>query len=478
MVEMVKPAAVLEHLAVTVYQLRTPELGDSTYIVSSADEAAVVDVQRDVDRCEAALDALGVRLVAVLETHVHNDYVTGGPELARRRSASYIVPRDSGYLGGQAIFEGDAIEVGRIRVRPLFTPGHTPHHLSYEIALGEEVLAVLSGGSVLVGAVGRSDLISPDLTESLTREQYRSAAKIGELPEPAVIGPTHGAGSFCTSSPAADETWTTVGREKERNPAFLIRDEDEFVRRQLAGLGAYPAYYAQMGPINRSGSRPWPSADLEDLASGALPDLIANGVVAVDIRPRLEFAAEHLPGSVNIELDGPFSAYLGWIFPWNSRFIFVSSTKQMAVEAARQAARIGIDNVEGWVRADGWREAAVTTASYRSIGIEDLKDELAGSGEWRVLDVRQESERAAQIPGSLHIPIQDLRARAPELASRPGTTFVHCASGYRAAIASGLLEASGVDVVHVNGSFQEWLDRERRTTGPGGPLSRVNSRSI
>ena len=446
------PAVVLEHEAVTVYQLRTPELGDSTYIVTSADEAAVVDAQRDVQRCGAALDSLGVRLVAVLETHVHNDYVTGGPELARLRSASYIVPRHSGYEGGRAVFEGDQIEVGRIRVRPLFTPGHTPHHLSYEIALGDEVLGVLSGGSVLVGAVGRSDLISPDLTESLTRQQYRSAAKIGELPEPAGIGPTHGAGSFCTSSPASNETWTTVGKEKERNPAFLIRDEDEFVRRQLAGLGPYPAYYTQMGPINRSGSMRWPATPLEEVTPERLPQLLAQGVALVDIRSRLEFAKEHLSGAINIELDGPFSAYLGWIFPWATRFVFLASTQQDAQEAAHQAARIGIDTVEGWLSASAWKNADLSVASYPSIDMENLKAELSGR---RVLDVRQDSEwSAGHIRGAVHVPIQNVPAKAPELASQPGTTYVYCASGYRAAIATSILQASGVDVIHVNGGFE------------------------
>ena len=448
---------VLQHPAVTVYQLRTPELGDSTYIVTSAHEAAVVDGQRDVDRCEAALDLLGVRLVAVLETHVHNDYVTGGPELARLRSASYIVPRDSGYEGGRAVFEGDQIEVGRVHVRPLFTPGHTPHHLSYEIVLGDEVLGVLTGGSVLVGSVGRSDLISPDLTDGLTREQYRSAAKIGELPDPAVIGPTHGAGSFCTSSPASDETWTTVGREKGRNPAFLIRDEDEFVRRQLAGLGAYPAYYAQMAPINRSGSRPWPQTRLEELSPERLSGLAAGGAVVVDVRPRLEFALEHLSGAVNIELDGPLSAYLGWIFPWGTRFVLVASTEQEAVEAARQAARIGIDSVQGWMREGAWKNTDLAVASYRSVDMNKLNIELSGPEQARVLDVRQDSEwSAGHIPGAVQVPIQNVLAKAPELSLQPGRTYVHCASGYRSAIAASILEASGVEVVHVDGGFQDW----------------------
>lgn len=451
------PEVVLRHQSVTVHQLRTPELGDSTYIVTSGNEAAVIDPQRDVERCEALLDALGARLTAVLETHVHNDYVSGGPDLARRRSADYLVPRDSDCEGGRSVYEGDQIALGAVALRPLFTPGHTPHHLSYEIAAGGEVLAVLSGGSVLVGAVGRSDLISPDRTVELTRQQYRSAAKIGELPGPAVIGPTHGAGSFCTSSPASDATWTTVALEKERNPAFLILEEDEFVRRQLSGLGPYPAYYSQMAGINRSGARPWPPVAPEEFPAARLAESMKEpDLVVVDLRPRLDFARQHLAGAVNVELEGPFSAYLGWVFPWGTRFLLISSSQAEAQQAATQAARIGIDGVVGWSRPAGWAAAGLAVASYDSIPISELGPRLSRAGAQRVLDVRQASEReTAMIPDSLHVPVQEIRAQAPALAAWEGTTFVHCASGYRAAIATSVLQAAGAEVVHVDGGLDQ-----------------------
>jgi len=194
----------------------------------------------------------------------------------------------------------DALARSAIRLRPLFTPGHTPHHLSYEIIVGSSILSVLSGGSLLVGAVGRTDLISPEQTEALTRQQYRSAHKIGSLPEPVVVGPTHGGGSFCTSSPASDETWTTVGQEKRRNPALLAADEASFIRQQLEGLGPYPAYYAEMGPINRDGSRPWPGRPLEPLSAARVQELVAGDRERRDVLARgeaahLRVAAEALP---------------------------------------------------------------------------------------------------------------------------------------------------------------------------------------
>ena len=444
----------------SLWQLHTAELGDSSYIVVSGGVAAVVDPQRDTPRYTAALDQLGPRLVAVVETHMHNDYLSGGPELARIGSAAYVVPEGSGYEGRhQPVSERDEIPVGRVRLRPLFTPGHTPNHLSYAIVVEGAVLCVLSGGSLLVGAVGRTDLISPEQTEALTRRQYRSAAKIARLPEPVVVGPTHGGGSFCTSSPASDETWTTVGKEKRRNPALLAADEASFIRQQLEGLSPYPAYYAEMGPINRGGSRPWPGRPLEALSADRVHTLIAEGTVLIDTRPRKQFAASHIPGSTNIELEGPFSAYLGWIFPMRSRFVLVSRSGEEAGEAVRQAARIGIDTIAGWLAGGvtAWEEAEFALISYPTIAMQQLQQERQVAGDRKVLDVRQDSEwNSGHFPGAAHVPIQSVPAQAAELAAGGRKLYVHCASGYRAGIAASLLQAAGADVVHVNGGIEDW----------------------
>lgn len=454
--------AMLEDPAVpvAVYQLRTAELGDSTYLVVCGDEAAVVDPQRDVERCTVALRELGVRLTAVLETHIHNDYLTGGPELARAHGAAYVVPDDAGYVGEhRAAREGDEFAVGTVTLRPLFTPGHTPHHLSYEIVAGGQAVAVLSGGCVLVGAMGRTDLVSPELTEPLAHAQYHSARRIGALPDPTTVGPTHGAGSFCTSSAAAGETWTTVGRERGRNPAFLAAGEEDFVRRQLSGLSPHPAYYAEMGPINRAGSRPWPARPLEVLQAGTVRDRMRRGVSVVDTRERHEFAAGHVPGSVNIELDGSFSAYLGWLFPFGTRFLLISTTPEEVDEASTQAFRIGIDTIDGRLAngIDGWRDAGLELAAYPSIGMGDLGEDVVGSPDTRVLDVRQDAEwLAGHVPGADHVPIQDVPERARELAGDARTTYVHCASGFRSAMAASLLDAAGAAVVHVDGLFETW----------------------
>jgi hydroxyacylglutathione hydrolase len=445
-------------LAVT--QIETPGLGDNSYVVRVGDEVAVVDPQRDLDRIETAMG--DGRLVAVLETHVHNDYVSGGPALARRHGAVYAVPAEAGYrTEHRPLAEGDEIAVGGLRLRALRTPGHTPHHTSYLLVDGDAVLAVFSGGCVMVGACGRTDLVSPDLTEELTRAQYRSAARIGALADPTTIAPTHGAGSFCAASAAASETWTTVGRERTRNPAFLAAGEDDFVRGQLSGLLAYPAYYAHMAELNRGGPDGWAPAPPADLDPEEVERRVAGGAVLVDGRSRHAFAAGHVPGSVNIELDPSFSTYIGWLFPFRSRLVLVLAPGQDAVEAVRQCARIGIETVEGVLAGgvDAWTASGRRLESYPVTDVDGM-EAARHDGGVRTLDVRQPLEWAdGHVPGATHIHVADLPARVGELDGVKEPIYVYCRTGHRAAMAASLLAGGGLDAVLVDGGFPDWAER-------------------
>ena len=435
---------------VEIVQFQTAGLGDSSYLLRSGGEAAVIDPQRDIDRFRQALR--GLRVVAVVETHVHNDYVSGGPALAREFGAAYVVPTGAGYeLEHRAVGDGDEVQVGAVRLRALHTPGHTAHHMSYAVVEGDGVRAVFSGGSVLVGACGRTDLISPELTESLTRDQYRSAQRIGALPPPAAIGPTHGAGSFCAASAPSDDTWTTVAREKTRNPAYLAESEDDFVRQQLAGLPDY----REMAPINRCGAPAWEPAAPERLGADRVDELVAAGAVVVDGRPRQAFAAAHLPGSVNNELDSDFATYLGWLYPFGTRFVLVLDASQDALEAVRQAARIGIETIAGVTDVETWRAAGRAVATGEMVDVDALRAAMARNGA-RVLDVRQEQEwRDGHVPGTAHIHVADLPGRTAEMR---GTTpvYTYCRSGRRAAMAASILEAAGIPAVAVDGGFDDW----------------------
>lgn len=466
---------------VEIHQITTPGLGDHSYVLCSAGLAAVIDPQRDVDRIERVVAALGATVAVVAETHVHNDYVSGGRALAQSTGAVHLLPAKGGYrFEHQAAEDGDEVKVGLVSLRAIHTPGHTPHHMSYVVVSGDEERVVFSGGSVLVGACGRTDLISAELTEELTRLQYRSAQRIGSQPEATAVGPTHGRGSFCSASAGGSDTWTTVAKERLRNPAFLAPSEDSFVTGQLAGLLAYPAYYAKMANFNVEGAPPWrprPPAALRPDEIVALQD---EGVVVVDTRRREQAAAGHVPGSVNIELADPsFATYLGWLFPFGTRFALILDGGVLddgvlddgvldggvstagADDAVRQAARIGIETIEGVL--DGgmgaWQRAGRPVRSYELTDVEGLHDAMEGGGV-RVLDVRQDLEwQDGHVPGAVHVHLPDVAARLGELAGEGSPWYVICRTGHRASMAASVLDAAGVGAVLVDGGFPDWSSR-------------------
>jgi hydroxyacylglutathione hydrolase len=445
-----------------IIQLHTPGLGDNTYALRSGGEVVVVDPQRDLDRIEAMLRHTGGRLVAVLETHVHNDYVSGGPALARRHGAQYGLPADSGYgAEHRPLTDADEVVVGAVRLRALATPGHTPHHTSYAVVEAGDVRAVFTGGCVMVGACGRTDLISEDLTETLTRQQYRSAQRIGRYADPTAVAPTHGAGSFCAASAADADTWSTVGRERTRNPAFLARDEDDFVRSQLAALLAYPTYYTQMADLNRQGLGGWEAHPPRLLSPDELVALVDAGTTLVDGRPRHDFAAAHIPGSVNIELDPAFATYVGWLFPYNTPLALILGPDQLPTEALRQCARIGIETIQGVLDGgiDSWAATGRPVGSYPTTDIKGLRSAMDTGDDLRVLDVRQPLEwSAGHIPGAVHMHIADLPARVDELRGSQSPVYIYCRTGHRTAMAASLLARAGLAPVLVDGGFPDWED--------------------
>jgi hydroxyacylglutathione hydrolase len=405
---------------------------------------------------------LGGHLVAVLETHVHNDYVSGGPALARSHGAPYLVPRGAGYtLEHTPMGEGEEVGVGEVRLRALHTPGHTPHHTSYAVVDNGVERAVFTGGGLLVGACGRTDLISPDHTEELTRAQYRSAQRIGSIGEATAIAPTHGAGSFCAASAASADTWSTVARERLRNPAFLVSGEDEFVRTQLSGLPAYPAYYSHMAALNRRGLEGWVERPVPALTPEEVERKRDAGAVIVDGRPRDVFARQHVLGSVNIELDPSLGTYVGWLLPFGCPLVLVLEEGQDAREAARQCGRIGIESIAGVL--DGG--VAAWTASGRNVGSHATSDvtglrRALGAEAGSALDVRQDSEWAdGHVPGARHVHVADLVARLEELRHMDEPVYVYCRTGHRAAIATSLLERAGIRAVAVDGGFPDWVER-------------------
>ena len=331
----------------SVIVIETPDLGDRSYVVHDGTVAVVIDPQRDLDRVEQVVADLGLRVAIVAETHLHNDYVTGGLELARRTGAAYLVnAADEVAFARDAVTDGDERRAGSLRIRVVATPGHTDTHLSYVVDGAEEV--VFTGGSLLHGGVGRTDLVDPARTDELTRAQYHSAHRLATLLDDDVaIYPTHGFGSFCASGSAAGGSTSTIGVERARNVALVEPDEDRFVTRLVAGLTAYPAYYAHMGPRNRQGPGPADLSPPEPVDAGELRSRIKAGEWVVDLRDRTAYAAGHVDGTIGIALGTQFSTYLGWLIPWGTPLTLVGEDRELVAQAQRQLVRIGIDRPAG-----------------------------------------------------------------------------------------------------------------------------------
>ncbi len=437
----------------TIIPLDTPTLGDRSYLVHDGEVAFVVDPQRDIDRLLALAEQAGVRIVDVLETHIHNDYVTGGLALAEATGARYHVnAADPVSFQRTPVSDGDVIEVGAtMRVRALATPGHTYTHLSYALEEGGEPVGVFTGGSLLYGSTGRPDLLGPEHTGALVRHQYASAHRLAdELPPSTQVYPTHGFGSFCSAT-QSEGTASTIGHERAVNPA-LTQAEAVFVADLLAGLDAWPAYYAHMAPANLSG----PSAPDLSLPERARPEELRRRIEAgewvVDLRTRTAFAAGHLAGSINVGLDGSFATYLGWILPWDTPVTLLGETVEDVATAQRELVRIGIERFAAAATGDpaGWA-GPEGLASYPRATFA----ELAAARQHRpvvVVDVRRRLEWVdAHIEGALNIPLHELSERIDEVPA--GEVWVHCAAGYRASTAASMLAARGRTVVHVDEEF-------------------------
>ena len=444
-----------------IHIIETSSLGDRSYLVTDGAVAAVIDPQRDIDRVIDLLDDLGVQLTDVFETHIHNDYVTGGLELSRRYDATYHVNGDDPVTYERnPVADGDVVGVGELEVKVLHTPGHTPTHLSFAVLEDGAERAVFTGGSMLFGSVGRTDLVSGDLTEPLTRHQFHSARRlVAELDDDTKVYPTHGFGSFCSSGDMDEDVQaSTIGQEKASNQALTTDDEDTFVRDLLAGLDAYPAYYAHMGPTNLAGPAPVDLSPAEPVDTTELLGRIHAGEWVVDLRNRLAFASDHVEGTINVELGDQASTYLGWLIPWGTPVTLIADTAGEIADMQRQLVRIGIDRPSG--QSDGGMDAHPDAPRhrYQVSDFAGLKKALdAGEAPW-VLDARRTDEwRDAHLPSATLVPLHELLERIDEVPTDE-QVWIHCASGYRASIGASLLARAGRDVVLIDAEFDTASD--------------------
>jgi hydroxyacylglutathione hydrolase len=454
---------------VRIRQFVIPGLGHLSTLIAddAAGVAAVVDPRRDVDIYLEAAEVDGVRISHVIETHLHNDYVSGGRDLAALTGAAHFIG-----AGAELAYEhrgvrhGESIDLGGLRFTALETPGHTPEHVSYEVAdtsRAEEPLLLFTGGSLLVGAVGRTDLLGEENAVPYGRAMFRSLHEVLLTHEDFVgVYPTHGAGSLCSTGIASTPN-STIGFERRYNPMIQADEVEEFVRVLLRDQPAFPHYFARMRPLNRAGPR---------LLGGRVPearpmtvdearDALAGDALVIDAREPVAHADAHIPGSVSIPSGSSFGTWLGWVVEPERPLILLVDDSDDRDDLVRQALRIGYERVDGYLAGGiaAWREAGLPTESTGRLTVEDLAGRIAAGGPDAplVIDVRQATEFAAgHVPGSVHIRGGDLPNRLGGLPrDRPIATI--CASGYRSSVAASLLRRAGfADVAWVAAGVPAW----------------------
>jgi hydroxyacylglutathione hydrolase len=462
-----------------VHRVYDPSLAQASYLLGCerTGQALVVDPNRDVSEYLETAAAYRLRVTHVTETHIHADFVSGSRELAQRARAALYLSGEGGpdwaygyasSAGAVLLHDGDRLEVGSIQVEALHTPGHTPEHLAFLVTDGAAAtapIAALTGDFVFVGDVGRPDLLERAAHVAGTMEQsarslFRSLQRFKSQPDYLQIWPGHGAGSACGKSLSAIPQ-STVGYERRFNWAFAVTDEDEFVRQVLAGQPEPPRYFGTMKRINRDGPRLLggpPAAPL--LRPEQLPALLEGGAFVIDARPAADYAARHVPGTLNIPLNGSFTTWAGWLTPYDRDVYLIvrDAAGREVAEAVLDLSMIGLDRVAGVFGAEAvaaWQAAGRPPESVRRVAPAEAAA-MAGAGA-AVLDVRGRSEwDAGHIPGAVHIPLGYLDERVAELpASAP--VVVHCQGGTRSGIAASVLLRAGLsEVFDLAEGFAGW----------------------
>ena len=443
-------------------------LAHASYLVGSEGEAAVVDPQRDVDQYVAEAAAQGLKIKYVVETHLHADFVSGHTELAARTGAEIVFGAKAGArFPHLAVSDGDELRVGRVRLRVLETPGHTPESISLlviDTEVSPEPLKVLTGDTLFVGDVGRPDLAGArgytpqQMAGMMFDSLHGKLLKLGDAVE---VWPAHGAGSMCGRN-ISKETSSTIGEQRRFNYALAPMERDEFVRLLTADLPEAPAYFPLDAEINRAGAPPLtelqrPAA----LTPQQVVGYVNRGYVVLDVRPAAEFGAGHVPGALNIGLGGQFASWAGALIPLGTQLVLVAADEAQVDEAVTRLARVGHDSVRGYLGGGvaAWREAGFELNRVEQIPVSELRRMLEEQPDLQLLDVRRPAEYAAgHAPRAENAPLGPrLREEAARLdAARP--LAVICAGGYRSSAATSMLRPLGFQhLYNVEGGTGAWL---------------------
>jgi glyoxylase-like metal-dependent hydrolase (beta-lactamase superfamily II) len=441
-------------------------LAQASYLIGSEGEAAVVDPRRDVDEYLGEAEANGLRIRWVIETHLHDDFVSGHRELAERTGAEVVFgARARAALPHRAVRDGEEIRLGRLRLRFLETPGHTPESICVVVLEdGEAAPAlVLTGDTLFIGDVGRPDLAGGaeglgvrDMAGLLYDSLH---GKLLPLPDEVLVYPAHGAGSLCGRN-ISSETVSTIGDQRRHNYALQPMPRERFVDMVTADLPEAPAYFPHDAALNREGAAPLAARRLVPLAPEAVEAHLREGAVLLDVRDAAAYGAGHVPGALNVGLRGQFASWAGTLVDTGRPIVVAAEGEDEAGEALMRLARVGLENVAGHLAGgvEAWERSGRPVARLPQIAVDELRARLGSVPGLQVLDVRRAGEYAqGHVPGAVNVPLHLLEEESRRL-DRGRPTAVICAGGYRSSAAGSILQGRGFpDLANVVGGTSAWL---------------------
>ncbi|HXF40551.1 MAG TPA: rhodanese-like domain-containing protein [Blastocatellia bacterium] len=443
-------------------------LAHASYLIGSEEEAAVVDPQRDVDQYTNEAQAMGFKIKYVIETHLHADFVSGHRELATKTGAEIVFGKKAGAMFPHLpASDGDEVKIGKVVLRVLETPGHTPESISILVIdseVSDRPLKVLTGDAMFIGDVGRPDLVG---SKGYTADQmagmlYESLhGKLLKLADEVEVFPAHGAGSLCGRN-ISKETSSTIGEQRRFNYALQPMPKDDFVRMMTTDLPEAPAYFPRDAEINRTGAAalnelPRPA----ELAPEEVAGLLQQGNIVLDVRPSAAYGNGHVPGAINIGLSGQFASWAGTLIPVGAPLVIVADDFQGVDEAVTRLARVGIESVKGFLSGGmyAWDQAGLESAATPQMPLDELRQRIEEKDGLQIVDVRGPGEYAAgHAPRAINITLSHL-ARDLSKLDRTQPTAVICASGYRSSAGTGILAQNGFSqVFNVVGGTNGWIN--------------------
>jgi glyoxylase-like metal-dependent hydrolase (beta-lactamase superfamily II)/rhodanese-related sulfurtransferase len=444
-------------------------LAHASYLIGSEGEAAVVDPQRDVDQYIQEAEANNLKIKYIIETHLHADFVSGHRELAARTGAEIVFGREAGAtFNHRPVKDGDELTIGRVRLRVLETPGHTPESicvLVIDAEVSNEPQKILTGDTLFIGDVGRPDLAggkgyTPQTMAAMLYESLHG--KLLKLEDSVEVYPAHGAGSMCGKN-LSKETSSTIGQQRKLNYALQTMSKEEFVSLMTTDLPEAPAYFAKDAEINRTGAAPLTELPkLSAMSPLEVSEAAQQGSVILDVRSAGDFGAGHVPGSLNIGLGGQFASWAGSLIPLTSSIVIIADSEEQAVEAQMRLARVGLEKVKGYLAGGvyAWAQAGLDTAAVPQISVGELKDLINEQSNLQVVDVRRPAEyQSGHAPRAISAQLAKLSDTLPTLNLNPGQpTAVICAGGYRSSAATSIFQQAGfTNLFNVTGGTTAWI---------------------